>query len=110
VLRDAEWLNWRFVDGPGSYTRLVEEGYAVTGRWRRFGMLAAMVGDLYRDAASAAGGPLVLAAPPPWERGRYLFGGYLPTPKRLTVLGKSLDPLVPLPERPHFELGDLDFV
>jgi GNAT superfamily N-acetyltransferase len=110
VLRDAAWLNWRFADGPRSYTRLVEEGYAVAGRWHGCGILAAMVGDLFRDAASAAGGPLVLAAPPPSRRSRYLFGGYLPTPKTFTVLGKSLDPAFPLPERPHFELGDLDFV
>jgi GNAT superfamily N-acetyltransferase len=110
VLRDAAWLNWRFVDGPRSYTRLVEEGYAVAGRWRGFGVVAAMEGDLLRDAASAAGGPLVLATPPPGERRRYLLGGYLPTPKTFTVVGKSLDGSVPVPARPHFELGDLDFL
>jgi predicted N-acetyltransferase YhbS len=110
VLRDAAWLNWRFVEGPGLYTRLVEEGYAVAGRWRGFGVVAAMAGDLLRDVASAAGGPLVLATPPPGERRRYLLGGYVPTPKTFTVLGKSLDASVPLPEQPHFELGDLDFL
>jgi GNAT superfamily N-acetyltransferase len=110
VLRDAAWLNWRFADGPGSYTRLVEEGYAIAGRWRRFGVVAVLAGDLFRDVASAAGGPVVLAAPPPHERQRYLLAGYLPTPKTFTVVGKSLDPSVPLPTRPHFELGDLDFL
>ena len=64
VLRDAAWLNWRFAERPGRYTCLVEEGYAVAGRWRGFGVVAAMAGDLLRDAGSAAGGPLVLAAPP----------------------------------------------
>ncbi len=110
VLRDAAWLNWRFAERPGRYTCLVEEGYAVAGRWRGFGVVAAMAGDLLRDAGSAAGGPLVLAAPPPPERRRYLLGGYLPTPKSFTVIGKSLEPSLSLPERPHFELGDLDFL
>jgi GNAT superfamily N-acetyltransferase len=110
VLRDAAWLNWRFVDGPGRYTRLVEEGYAVAGRWRGFGVVAVMAGDLLRDAASAAGGPLVLAAPPPSERRRYLLGGYVPTPKTFTVVGKSLEASLAVPARPHFELGDLDFL
>jgi GNAT superfamily N-acetyltransferase len=110
VLRDAAWLNWRFVDGPGRYTRLIEEGYAVAGRWRGFGVVAAMAGDLLRDVASAAGGPLVLATPALSERRRYLLGGYVPTPKTFTVLGKSLNASFPVPERPHFELGDLDFL
>ena len=110
VLRDAAWLNWRFVEGPGRYTRLVEEGYGVAGRWRGLGVVAAMAGDLLRDVASAAGGPLVLAAPPASERRRYLLGGFAPTPKAFTVVGKSLDASLPVPEQPHFELGDLDFL
>jgi hypothetical protein len=116
VLRDAAWLNWRFAEGPGHYTRLVESDraasarYAVSARWRGCGVVAAMAGDLFRDVAIAAGGPLVLAAPAPTEQRRYLFGGYLPSPKSFTVVGKSLDDAVPLPERPHFELGDLDFL
>ena len=58
---------------------------------------------------SRAGAFVTRYAPPPWERRRYLGAGFLPTPKRFTVLGKSLDGR-PLPERPHLELGDLDFV
>jgi GNAT superfamily N-acetyltransferase len=110
ILRDAVWLNWRFADGPGSYTRLVEDGYAVSGRWRGMGVVAVAAGDLIRDASSAAGGPVILAAPPRSERSRYLLCGFLPTPKTFTVVGKSLDPRVPLPSAPHFELGDLDFL
>ena len=54
--------------------------------------------------------PEFVAAPPPWLTGRYLRAGYLPTHRRFTVLGKSLDPALPLPGNPHFELGDLDFL
>ena len=49
-----------------------------------------------------------IAAPPPWDARRYALGGFVPTPKTFTLLGKSLGH--PVPERPHFELGDLDFL
>jgi hypothetical protein len=53
---------------------------------------------------------MLVAAPPPWLRRRYLRAGYLPTHRSFTVLGKTLDPGLPLPAAPHFELGDLDFL
>jgi len=109
VLRDGAWLNWRFADSPRSYTLLAGGGYAVVGRQGRFGMVAALEGDLLSDAGAIAEGPAVVAAPPPWLQQRYLRAGYVPTHRGFTVLGKSLDPSLPLPERPHFELGDLDF-
>ncbi len=115
VVRDAAWLNWRFVDSPTPYQRLAAggdaaHGYAVSGRKGRLGVVAAVEGPLVRDAVAAAGGPVVVASPPPGEHVRYLSAGFLPTHRRLTVLGKALDPAVRVPERPHFELGDLDFV
>jgi len=109
VLRDGAWLNWRFADSPRSYTLLAGGGYAVVGRQGRFGMVAALEGDLLSDAGAIAEGAAVVAAPPPWLQRRYLRAGYVPTHRAFTVLGKSLDPSLPLPERPHFELGDLDF-
>jgi len=48
----------------------------------------------------------MIAAPAPWERSRYARAGYVPTPRTIPLLGKSLGRS--LPERPHFELGDLD--
>jgi len=109
VVRDGPWLNWRFADSPTPYRLLAGGGYAVVGAQGRFGMLAAIEGDLLGDAAAVADGRVLVAAPPPWLRGRYLRAGYLPTHRSFTVLGKSLDPTLPLPARPHFELGDLDF-
>jgi GNAT superfamily N-acetyltransferase len=108
VLRDAAWLNWRFADAPRPYTLLQGDGYAVVGRRGRFGVVAAVVGDLLHDAAAAARAPALVAVPPPWEARRYALAGYVPTPRTITVLGKSLGHAVP--ERPHFELGDLDFL
>jgi GNAT superfamily N-acetyltransferase len=110
VLRDAGWLNWRFVDSPVSYTAISGDGYAVAGRRGRLGIVAAVDGDLVLDAACAAGGPIAIASPPPADRRRYLWAGFLPTPRTLTVLGKALETSQPLPPSPHFELGDLDFV
>jgi hypothetical protein len=110
VLRDEDWLNWRFAAAPRSYRLLERDGYAVVGRRGRLAFVAAVAGDLLGDAAAAAasvGGAALVAAPPPWERGRYLRAGYLPSPKSFTLLGKSLGG--PLPARPHLELGDLDF-
>jgi GNAT superfamily N-acetyltransferase len=108
VLRDEAWLNWRFADAPADYALLQGDGYAAVGRRGRIGILAAVDGDLLGDASGIAAGPLVAAAPAPWEARRYALGGYLPTPKSFTLLGKSLGH--PLPERPHLELGDLDFL
>ncbi len=110
VVRNGTWLNWRFADSPKPYALLAGGGYAIVGRHGRVGMLAAVEGDLLGDAAAVAEGRALVAAPPPWLRRRYLRAGYLPTHRTFTVLGKSLDPSLPLPARPHFELGDLDFL
>ena len=110
VLRNGVWLNWRFADSPAGYTLLAGGGYVVVGKRGRFATVAALDGDLLADAAAVADGPALLAAPPPELQRRYLRAGYVPTHRAFTVLGKPLDPAVALPERPHFELGDLDFL
>jgi GNAT superfamily N-acetyltransferase len=108
VLRDADWLNWRFAEAPRAYTLLERDGYAVVGRRGRMALLAAACGEVLPDAAAAVAGPALLAAPPPWERARYLRAGFVPTPRTFALLGKSLAGEA-LPARPHLELGDLDF-
>jgi GNAT superfamily N-acetyltransferase len=110
VLRDSDWLNWRFADSPTAYHLIEQEGYAVAGSRGRYGVVAAVEGELLAAAAAASGARLVIAAPPPWQYQRYIFGGYVPTHRTFTVLGKALDPAQAVPDRPHFELGDLDFL
>jgi predicted N-acetyltransferase YhbS len=110
VLRDDAWLDWRFARAPRDYRLLAGEGYAVVARRGRLGVVAAVEGDLLGDVAAVAHGRFLVAAPPPWEHRRYLLAGYLPTPRTFPLLGKSLDLAHRPPERPHFELGDLDFV
>lgn len=109
VVRDAAWLDWRFRDAPRDYTLAGGPGYAALGRRGRAGVVAVCEDVPLRTVLRAAGTPLVVAAPPPRERTRYLRAGFVPTPKTLTVLGRSLDG-TPLPAAPHFQLGDLDFV
>jgi GNAT superfamily N-acetyltransferase len=108
VLRDPAWLNWRFAEAPRPYTLLAGDGYAVVGRRDRVAVVAAVQGDLLDDVAATVRERALIALPPPWEQRRYLRAGYVPTPRTLTLLGKSLGHAVP--ERPHFELGDLDFL
>jgi predicted N-acetyltransferase YhbS len=111
VLRDAAWLDWRFADGPTPYTLLAGDGgYAVVRARGRVGVVAAIEGPLLREASAVAGGAVAIAAPQPWRRRAYVRRGYLPTSRALTVLGKALVPGQALPPRPHFELGDLDFL
>ena len=111
VLRDTAWLNWRFADAPRRYRLLRDsdgDGYAVVGSRGPIGVVAVVEGQLLRTATVTSSVRALIAAPPPWDRRRYLARGYLPTHRTFTVLGKSLDPALPLPKRPHFQLGDLD--
>jgi GNAT superfamily N-acetyltransferase len=111
VRRDDAWMNWRFCDGPRRYRRFVawrDGEYAIFGRARRgVAFVAAFQGDALDQALGAIGERAVVATVPPPDA---LFEGWLPTPRTFTVLGKSLHPSQPLPARPRFELGDLDFV
>lgn len=110
VLRDEAWLNWRFADAPRTYTLLQGEGYAAVGSRGSHGVVAVAEGDVLGDVAAVARGLTLLAAPPPWDARRYALAGYLPTPRTFTVLGKSLAARQAVPPRPHFQLGDLDFL
>jgi GNAT superfamily N-acetyltransferase len=110
VVRDEAWLNWRFAEAPRDYTLLDGDGYAVVGRRGRVGVVAAVEGGLLGDAAAAARAPVLIAAPPPWQRSAYLLAGFGPTPRTFTVLGKALADGQAIPPHPHFELGDLDFL
>ena len=87
---DDPYLNWRFVESPREYA-LFADG-TVIGRRGRVSYVA-------RGLPGAA--MLTL-------RGS-VRGGFVPTPKTFTLLGKSLDGR-PLPQHVDFEFGNLDFV
>jgi GNAT superfamily N-acetyltransferase len=92
VVRSEEYLRWRF-GGPRRYTlRQDERGYAAIGRRGPGNVVLATAGDAPLPGAAVALPPVA----------------GVPTPKTFTLLGRSLG--TPLPPRPVFELGDLDFL
>jgi GNAT superfamily N-acetyltransferase len=118
VIRDARYLNWRFVDSPKGY-RVVrdESGYAVVGRTRYrgidTGVLADFVGGskaLLRHAVSAAAGRALIALPAPEQRRLFASLGFMPAPYTLHFMGKPLAGKLNLDASAwRFTLGDTDF-
>jgi hypothetical protein len=139
LVKDASYLNWRFLAGPVhrySCFRIAEAGstvgYLVTGIAEKRGLRLGYVADLFvareaahlvEDALAAVDANMIsadvdavlaFAQPDPDERRRRSGFFYLPTPKRLRFIYKVLDrTLDGLPwAQPlswRFELGDLDF-
>src|SRR5262249_22819042 len=118
IVRDAQHLEWRFVDSPKSY-RVVRDdgGYAVVGRTRYRGIdtavLTDFVGgskDLLRRAVSAAAGRVLIALPAPEQRRLFASLGFVPAPYTLHFLGKPLAGKLNLDVTAwRFTLGDTDF-
>jgi predicted N-acetyltransferase YhbS len=118
VVRDADHLNWRFVDSPKGY-RVVRaaDGYAVVGRTRYRGIetavLADFVGgsrDLLRHAVAVSTGRLMIALPSPEQRSTFLSLGFVPAPYTLHFMGKALaGKLNDDPAAWRLTLGDTDF-
>lgn len=120
VIRDGAYLAWRFVEAPRNYLLLASaEGLAVVGhtrvRGRDVAYLAELLAEpgaptrqLLRAALAAAAAPFLLALPPAGRSGDLVRLGFLPTPKRVSVLGKALIKGTAVPERLSVSLGDLD--
>lgn len=118
VVRDAQHLNWRFVDSPRGYRTLRSDGgYAVVGRTRYRGIETAVLADLVggskallRRAVAAAAGRLMIALPAPEQRQMFLALGFVPAPYTIRFLGKSLTGRLNAdPSAWRFTLGDADF-
>ena len=118
VVRDAQHLNWRFVESPRGYRTVRSgEGYAVVGRTHYRGIETAVLADLVghsralvRCAISAAAGRLMIALPAREQRAVFLSLGFAPAPYTLQLLGKPLTgKLNAAPSAWRFTLGDTDF-
>jgi GNAT superfamily N-acetyltransferase len=129
VLRDADYLNWRYADSPRGYRCLgiIRDGrlaaFAVLGQKLRQGISAAYVAELVapeptdarallRRCVSVTRGSAdaLLAFPGPQAR-RFLGAGFLPTPQRIRLIGKPLAPGARLPADGYdwyFTPGDTD--
>lgn len=122
LVRDASYLNWRYLEAPREYRAFASEsGYAVVGHAVHKGVSAAVVCDLVgppheqrsllrRCLREARGGAdAAIAVPAPGQRAAYLAFGFLPTPQTIRVIGKPLRPNAILASDWHFSLGDTDF-
>jgi GNAT superfamily N-acetyltransferase len=120
IVRDAEYLNWRYLDSPRDYVAYrAGGGYAVLGHKRHRGHPIALVADLVGPvrpllracvAGVKPGTRALIALPGPGEAAAYASCGFVPTPVSLDFMGKSLaGRLDPDPRAWRFTLGDTDF-
>jgi GNAT superfamily N-acetyltransferase len=120
IVRDAEYLNWRYLDSPRDYVAYrAGDGYAVLGHKRHRGHPIALVADLVGPArpllrACVAGVKpgtrALIGLPGPGQAAAYASCGFVPTPMSLDFMGKPLaGELDPDPRAWRFTLGDTDF-
>jgi GNAT superfamily N-acetyltransferase len=118
VVRDDEYLRWRYLDSPRGYEMVAgDRGYAVVWpakrhKGRTISVLADHVGasELLREARRLAEARIQFALPAPEQRAAYLKAGFLPTPQTLNFMGKALaGRLNTDPRAWRVTLGDTDF-
>jgi GNAT superfamily N-acetyltransferase len=133
IVRDAAHLDWRYLSAPrsyrcyGAYRGGLLEAIAVTGETTAGRLRAGFVADLVAPGTGSAAAAavlarcladlrpvadLVLAIPPAALRGVFLRAAFFPTPRRIRMLGKTLQPHeghAPGSGTWHVALGDLDF-
>jgi GNAT superfamily N-acetyltransferase len=118
VVRDDEYLRWRYLDSPRGYEMVAgDQGYAVVWpakrhKGRTISVLADHVGasELLREARRLAEARIQFALPAPEQRAAYLKAGFLPTPQTLNFMGKALaGRLNTDPRAWRVTLGDTDF-
>jgi len=120
IVRDAGYLNWRFLESPREYQAFAAGGnYAVLGHKEHRGTRLAYVADLVGEprpllrACLGAVGPdarALVAVPAPEHRSTYASLGFFPTRTSLRLMGKALaGSLDPDRRAWRFTLGDTDF-
>src|SRR5919201_511998 len=131
VVRDAEFLNWRYADTPRTYRRFGAyrggrlRAVAIVGHTVKQGVSSGFLADLVsppdahdervallRRAAAEVDADALIALPPRAQRRSFLRAGFLPTNRKIRFVGKVLRPgerLDPDPGAWHFTLGDFDF-
>jgi hypothetical protein len=120
IIRDARYMNWRYVDSPRDYVALAMGGsYAVVGHKEHRGTALAYVADLVGPpkpllraclAEVKPGSRALIAIPAPEHRAAYASLGFFPTKTRLHFMGRALaGELDTDPRAWRFTLGDTDF-
>lgn len=122
MVRDTAYLNWRYADSPRLYHRVDgERGWVVVTHAVWQGYSSAIVCDavgegltpLLRAALAAVDSDLGIALVNRGEERAFLAAGFLPTPRTLRFIGKTLrEDAPPVPARRRewrIAFGDLDF-
>jgi hypothetical protein len=120
VIRDAEYMNWRYIESPRDYVALASGGsYAVLGHKEHRGTAVAYVADLVGPpkpllraclAEVRPGSRALVAIPAPEHRTAYASLGFFPTRTTLHLMGKALAGELETDLRAwRFTLGDTDF-
>jgi GNAT superfamily N-acetyltransferase len=120
VIRDAPYLNWRYLQSPRDYVAVAGGGsYAVVGHKEHRGTALAYVADLVGHpgfllraclAEVRPGARALIAIPAPEHRATYAAMGFFPTRTKLHFMGKALaGELDTNPRHWRFTLGDTDF-
>ena len=122
IVRDVEYLDWRYVDSPRPYVRIDRaDGWAVVTHAVWHGFSSAVVCDavgrgktqLLRACVRAVDADVAVAMVNRGEERAYLAAGFVPTPRTIRFIGKRLTEEAPkLPKNRRawrFSLGDLDF-
>jgi GNAT superfamily N-acetyltransferase len=122
IVRDPEYLTWRYADAPRPYVRIEGDGgWAVVTYAVWHGYSSAVVCDavgrgtarLLRRCVAAVDADLAVAMVNPGEERAYLAAGFVPTPQTIRFIGKRLTddaPALPKDRKAwRFSLGDLDF-
>jgi hypothetical protein len=114
-ISDAAFLEWRYLRSPRAYRVLgAFEGEALRGllalrpRRGRVAVICHALGDVRQLLRSAGSARPTIALVHREQRRAFLASGFLPTPKPIRVLGKSLRPEGTLEGRWQFQLGDFD--
>jgi len=120
VVRDAAYMNWRYIDSPRDYVAVAMGGsYAVVGHKEHRGTALAYVADLVGPpkpllraclAEVRPGSRALVAIPAPEHRMAYASMGFFPSSTTLHLMGKALAGELDTNRRAwRFTLGDTDF-
>jgi GNAT superfamily N-acetyltransferase len=120
IVRDAGYLNWRYIVAPRKYTAIAAAGsYAVLGHKEHRGTALAYIADLVGQprvllhaclAAVEPGVRALVAIPAPEHRRAYAAAGFVPSRTTLHFMGKALAGKLETDRRAwRFTLGDTDF-
>jgi GNAT superfamily N-acetyltransferase len=120
IIRDAEYLNWRYRETPRRYEAIAIAGsYAILGHKQHKGTHLSYIADLTGNPRSLVRACLsavdpdaraFVAIPAPGQRAAYASLGFVPTRTRLDLMGKALaGELDTDPRAWRFTLGDTDF-